>query len=462
MPNLIQWLSPSRPHHIVPASAGIETALMVGALSFLVGIGPAFGQTASGESVLNRPRLDYESFGLSFRALLGDKERSGPRKPADQFNVFTRLDVGAGYRSNVLRTPNDEKSSAFTKVTPRLAIQSDWDKHEVKLVVKADVDLFASEPDENKVDLSGRLGGRYDLANDDVARLDIEAARLQAVRGSADDVGPTFEPQIINRYTIAGGFSRGQDERVKLAANAQIIRYDYQWVDAQSRDEQDGTDFVLGGVAAISSDGPVGVFLAPGLSITSYDKSFNSGSIVYDLALGWNIDASALTAGSGKIGITHRDFDRSSDPDITSLLLVNNLLWNATPLISMRSDSFVQTDDTQNEAGIGKIGAGIDFNVDYELFDNLVFTSGVSYQNDRFKGINRTDDTFRYSLAAMYLIGERYFIRGDIGFESRRSDDATEEYNDTTIFLRFGLKNCCLSDAGLVDAFGEGVLDVFR
>lgn len=436
--------------------------LLSGALAVLLATGPAFGQAATGESVRKRPRLDYESFGLSFRALLGDKERSGPRKPADQLNVFTRVDVGAGYRSNVLRTPNNEKGSAFTSVIPRLAFRTDWDKHELSLMFKADTSLFASESGENKLDLIGRLGGRYDFGNDDVVQLNGEAARLQAIRGSADDVGPSFEPQIINRYTIAAGFSRGQDERVQLAANTQIIRYDYQRVDGLSRDEQDSTEFVFGAVAAIQSDGPIGLFFVPGLQHTSYDKSVNSNSIVYDLAMGWNIDVSPLTGGSGKIGVTHRDFDRSGDPDITSLLLENKLLWNATPLISLRSDAFVQTDDTQNEAGVGKVGAGIDFNVDYELFDNLVFTSGVSYQNDRFKGINRTDDTFRYTLAAMYLIGEHYFIRGDLGLESRRSDDAAEEYNDATVFLRFGLKNCCLSDTGLVDAFGEGVLDVFR
>jgi hypothetical protein len=462
MPNLIQWLHPYRPRLVFPGSAGIAMMLITGALAALLATGPAFGQAASSESVRNRPRLDYESFGLSFRAFLGDKERSGPRKPADQLNVFTRIDVGAGYRSNVLRAPNDEKSSAFTSVIPRLALRTDWDKHEVSVMFKADANLFASESGENKLDLIGRLGGRYDLGNDDVLQFNSEAAQLQAIRGSADDVGPGFEPQVINRYTIAAGFSRGQDERVKLAGNAQVIRYDYQSVDALPRDEQDSTEFIFGGVAAIQSNGPIGLFFVPGLQITAYDKSVNSNSIVYDLAMGWNIDVSPLTAGSGKIGVTRRDFDRSGDPDITSLLLQNNLLWNATPLISLHSNAFVQTDDTQNEAGVGKVGAGIDFNMDYELFDNLVFTSGVSYQNDRFKGINRTDDTFRFSLAAMYLIGEHYFIRGDLGLESRRSDDAAEEYNDATIFLRFGLKNCCLSDAGLVDAFGEGVLDVFR
>jgi hypothetical protein len=435
---------------------------LLGALSILIASGSAFGQNASGESVRERPRLDYESFGLSFRALLGDKERSGPRKPADQFEVFTRVDVGAGYRSNVLRTPNNEKSSALTTVAPRLAIRSDWDKHAMNLVVKADVDLFAAEPGENKVDLIGSMGGRYDLDSENALQLNLEAARLQAKRGSADDVGPTFEPQVINQYTLSSSFSRGQGEQIKLGANAQIIRYDYQRVDALSRDEQDSTDFALAGVAAVATDGAVGLFLVPGLQITTYDQNVNSDSIVYDLALGWKLDASVLTAGSGKIGVTHRDFDRSGDSDITSLLLENNLLWNATPLITLRSDAFIQTDDTQNEAGVGKIGAGVDFNIDYELFDNLVFTTGIGYQNDTFEGIDRTDDTFRYSLAAMYLIGEHYFIRGDIGFESRGSDDATEEYNDATIFLRFGLKNCCLSDGGLIDAFGEGVLDVFR
>jgi hypothetical protein len=462
MPNMIECLHPSRRGHVAPGFTGIALAVFVGMLSLLIVSDPVLGQNASGESVRKRPRLDYESFGLSFRALLGDKERSGPRKPADQLNVFTRVDVGAGYRSNVLRTPNAEKASAFTNVAPRLAIWTDWDKHSINLVMKADASVFASEPGENKVDLVGRLEGRFDLENDSGLKVEVEAARLQAARGSSNDVGPTFEPQVINRYTIGTGFGRGKDDDIKFAANAQIIRFDYQQVDALSRDDQDSIDFNIASALAISSDGPLRIFFVPRVLLTKYDEAVNSDSIVYDFAMGWNFDPSILTAGTGRIGITHRDFERSGDPDITSLLLENKLLWNATPLISMRSDAFVQTDDSQNEVGTGKIVAGIDFNVDYELFDNLVLTSGIGYQNDQFQGLERTDEILRYSLAAMYLIGEHYFIRGDLGFESRTSDNRAEEYNDATIFIRFGLKNCCLSDAGLINAFGEGVLDVFR
>jgi hypothetical protein len=462
MYNLIPCLHPFQSDRVGHVGHKIALILILGALYLLVSIASAFGQTASSESVRKRPRLDYESFGFSFRALLGDKERSGPRKPADQLNVFTKAEVGTGYRSNVFRTPSNEKGSAFTKVVPRAAIRSDWDRHEVSLLFKADAELLASESGENKVDLTARAGGRYDLVNDDILNVDAEAARLQAARGSSNDVGPTFEPQIINRYTLGLGFVRGETDAVRLSANAKIVRYDFERVDALSRDEQDSTDFIFGGVAAINTDGPVALFLVPGLRFETYDKDTNTGSTIYDLALGWKFNTNSVSAGDGRIGISRRDYDRSGDPDLTSLLAENNLLWNATPLISVRSDSFVRTEDTQTEAGIGKIAAGIDLNVDYELFENLVFTSGMSYQNDRFKGISRTDDTYQYSLAAMYLIGEHYFVRGDLGFESRRSDDASQEYDETTIFLRFGIKTCCLSDAGLIDAFGEGVLDVFR
>lgn len=462
MPNLIRRLNSIRRRHDHRGTIWFAMAAMIGVLSVSILSSPVLAQDATSESVRSKPRLDYESFGLSFRALIGDKERTGPRKPADQLNVFTRVDVGAGYRSNVLRTPDNEKASTFTSIEPRLAIHSDWDRHAVNMAVKANVNLFTAESGENKIDLVGTLNGRYEIQDDRVAQAGVELARLQSARGSADDVGPTFEPQIINRYTVSAGLSDGDTDELKLSGNAQLIRYDYQRVDGLSRDEQDSTEIVLGGVASVESDGAIGLFLLPGMQITKYDQNVNSDSIVYELAVGWSIDSSALTAASGRIGIAHRDFERKSESDITSLLWENKLLWNATPLISLRSDSFIQNDDSQAQAGVGRVGTGIDFNLDYELFDNLVFTTGIAYQNDSFKGIDRTDDTYRYSLAAMYLIGDRYFVRGDIGYESRTTDFVSEEYTDATVFLRFGMKACCLSDAGLIDAFGEGVFDVFR
>jgi hypothetical protein len=459
-PNQWRHLVPPLRKPLGPPRITIILAL-AGFASFLPNT-PALAQTAVSESVRERPRLDYESFGFSFRALLGDKERSGPRKLADQVNVFTGVDIGGGYNSNVLRAPNNEKGSTFTSVTPRVGFHTVWDRHAMNVVLKADARAYASQSSENKVDLAARAGGHYDLANDDVARVMVEAARMQAPRGSSNDAGPNFEPQVFNRYTVAAGFNRGKDEDLRLSANARVSRYDYERVDSLSRDALDSTEYLVNGAAAIVTDGPVDLFIVPGVLVTSYDQSVNSDSVVYDLALGWRADTSALTAASGKIGITRRDFDRSGETDITSLLFESRLLWNATPLITLRSDAYVQTDDAQSDAGVGKIGAGIDFNLDYELFENLVFTSGVSYQNDRFQGIDRTDDTVRYGLGAIYLIGERYFVRGDIGMASRGSDVASEEYDETTIFLRFGIKNCCLGDSGLVDAFAEGVRDVFR
>lgn len=441
---------------------GFLSVVILGILITVLPDGPVFGQTAVDESVRSRPRLDFESYGFSFRAFLGDKERSGPRKPADQLTVYTQVDAGAGYNSNVLRTADNEKASAFTSVTPRMAIHTDWDKHGMNLVLKADARVFASESSENKLDVTARVGGHYDLANDDIVQWNVEAARVQSPRGSSDDAGPSFEPQVVHRYTLGTQFSRGQDDDVKFRFDARAIRYDYQKVDALSRNELDSNEYIVNAIAAIGTGGAIDWFAVPGITITTYDQNVLSDSTVYDLALGWRVDASALTAAVGKIGITHRDFERAGDADITSLLLESKVWWNATPLITVRNDAFVQTDDAQSETGGGKITASVDLSLDYELFEHLVFTSTVGYRSDQFEGINRDDDTFHSSVGAMYLIGDRYFIRGDLGLESRDSTIASESYDETTLFLRFGVKNCCLGDKGPVNAFAEGVRDVFR
>ena len=72
-----------------------------------------------------RPRLDYENFVLPFQALLDDKDRSGRRKPADQQNVFTKVEIVGGKRSNVLRTPKNAKGLVFTSVMPKVRIRND-------------------------------------------------------------------------------------------------------------------------------------------------------------------------------------------------------------------------------------------------------------------------------------------------------------------------------------------------
>ena len=453
-----------------PTERGVGTGRMAGAavtmivtmLATLQITVPAIGQQAYQESVRLRPRLDYESFGFSFRALLGDRDRAGPRKPADQFVVYSRLETGTGYRANVLRTPDGARGSGFVKIKPVVAVRSDWDRHDVNFLFQADSEAFVSESDENKVDLKGRINGNYAFTFDRVASWQAELGRVQAVRGSGDDAGSAFEPQIINSYGIGLGYSDGTRQQIALAANAKFIHYDYEKVNGVSRDLLDYDEIKLGGTAALYSDGPLQLFVAPNLEMIKYDQDINSDSTTYDLALAWRYDASALTATDGRIGVTRRVFDQSSEETIDSLLLKANVLWNATPLITLSGELFSATSDTQKEAGIGSVTTGGQIVADYELLENLVFTSSFRYINDRFTGITRTDETFRYRFAAKYLIGEHYFIRADLGYESRKSDNALEEYDDATILFRFGMKACCLTDTGLVSAFGEGVRNVFR
>ena len=72
-----------------------------------------------------RLRPNYENFGLSFQALLDDKDRSGRRKPADQRNIFTKVEIVGGKRSNVLRTPKNAKGLVFTSVMLKVGIRND-------------------------------------------------------------------------------------------------------------------------------------------------------------------------------------------------------------------------------------------------------------------------------------------------------------------------------------------------
>jgi hypothetical protein len=77
-----------------------------------------------------------------------------------------------------------------------------------------------------------------------------------------------------------------------------------------------GSTFVKG-VAANGPQGAIVLFVVRGLRITKYDENTNSGSSIYDLAMGCRIDPDAITGPKGQIGVTRRDFDRSGIADIT-------------------------------------------------------------------------------------------------------------------------------------------------
>ena len=109
------------------ASAG---ATVLGLLAMLQAA-PAAAQSAGSDSVLGRPRPGYDAMGIDLFA--------GPKDPGSPFILYPTLDVSGGWDDNVFRDEDNVEDDFFIKVSPAIALVSDWVNHGLSLSARADI-----------------------------------------------------------------------------------------------------------------------------------------------------------------------------------------------------------------------------------------------------------------------------------------------------------------------------------
>lgn len=431
-------------------------------ISILIGLSAeiALAQDASKESVRGRPRLDFESYGLSLDLLSQPDDRSDSGRLVGSFDLFPRVTVDAGQDSNVTRVKNNEISSSVTDVKAEAALRSNWTNHEALLIVDVTDRRVAESSRENTTDARLAAAARIDVDDGLFARGFAEAKRDHIRRGNDADPGDAFEPLTFNQYLAGAVYDDRRDDQVYTRIVAEALYRDYNATDGVSRDSLDRAALNLRGLVGYSPGGEYDVFVSPSLlrQVFAEKVSEDQNSTRFTLSVGSSRDVTGVSAFNGRVGVSHRIFDESDRSSQTDFVLSGGLLWNLTPVISLTAGADIENQQSDDPRAGTKLSRSFNLGLDYDPFEQLIIGGYLSVANEDFKQIDREDDDLTFGANATYLINEHLFAGLRFEHEVSDSTDPTRTFDATTVMFRIGAKFCCRADDGFVNPFNLGRL----
>lgn len=360
-------------------------------------VGAADAQTydrGRNESVTQRERPDYQALGVT----------------AGGFNLYPKLQTEVGYTSNLFARDVNVESDTYFNVTPTVEAISNWGRHQLEATASLRLRRFVDHPSENQDGWLLHAGGRLDIHGQDAITGSLEAQKLYEERSSAQSPNAAAKPLPINAYV--GTLRAIHDfNRVRLSGGMLVRQLDYHnvpsiaggVVDVQGRDRIIYTGDVKGEYA-VSPD--TAVFVTTSYTDTEYRLHVptNHGSKQVQVLGGANFDLTALARGEVGLGYVSRKYDDRTFGQTKGFAASGDIQYFPTRTTTVSLALRRSVEDAIDFDGGGFFLSTATLTVDHELRRNILLNASGSYEEQKYKVLDRDNQTSRYEVGGTYLV----------------------------------------------------------
>ncbi len=381
-----------------------------------------------GETVMDRPRPDYDPVGVH----LGG------------FTLYPGVTVQESYDSNIYATPSNAVDDWITSVRPRVDLKSNWDEDSLNFHGGANIVRYANHDTENYEDYDFGADGKLVILHD---------ARMLGNAGYNLEHLPRSSPNSISNQreltqfsdTSAGLSGEKEFNWLSLKLDWNFDRYVFS--DAQSNSGaliawgrqnfnenrvtlHTGYEFVPGRQ----------VYLLGAYDRRSYDNDsdmsgFNRNSDGYTVGAGLKYDLTGILFADVFAGYREQDYRDSRLGSLLGPTGGAKLTWNVTRLTTITGSITRDVDETIFSNSAGYFATREDLKIDHELLRNLLINLTGGHEEDAFQGTERDDNVFNAGLGAQYLLSRMFQLKGGYTFQTRSSNQPGNSFDDHVVYL---------------------------
>jgi hypothetical protein len=396
-----------------------------------------------GSTVFNRARPDYDPLGIRYGS----------------FIINPSVGLSETYDSNIFATPTSTQSDVYTTLRPSIAINSNWNRHALGMAASGEFKWYASHDSENVNNFATDVHGRYDIANAEYLIGDVGYSLLHEDRSSPNAAFGTHPTE----YHVTGGYLGyvRNPTRLGFRLDSTITSYDYNNTSTGTgatiiQDDRDRVEYVVAPRLSYTIVDPYQVFVRVLGNMRQYN-SVDAGVLAVDgvsarrNSQGWEADAGGaieitrLITGEIYIGYLEQNFESPLFSDTSGIAGGGNVLWNVTPLTSVKASVSQSVAETTLIVGTTPASSSQETNltltVEHELLRNVLLLGSVGYVRDDYQGIVRTDNTYAANIGARYLWNRNWKATADLTYSSRSSSAVGVNYDRiiATIGISAGL-----------------------
>lgn len=423
-------------------NAGV--ALLTGAVLFALPHG-VWAQTAEGDSVQERARPDFTPIGIELDEFLGtvglvsEKTIEQKSSPLSSFTVFPTIGIGTRHDSNIFLTSTDEKADSSIIVSPGISIVSDWANHSLAFSASASIGRHQDYESEDYEDFQIQMSGGLNVDEYTTVSTVVGVAREHEGRDEEDDRGQGFDPTVSYNWFA--------DSTLEYKADALLVRGQlrFEFEDFQDSDGVDNGDQDVNRIDYALRLGyeftpGTTIFMEPNGDIRKFVRSRDASGLLQDNSafgtlFGVTFDATGVTFLEIGAGLTHREYDEPSFQSQTSLDFSGKLVWNPSYPFSVTGSAGTSTEESSTVGESGVLTNNYALRLDYEMLDNLIFSSGVAYSVGDNQELSRIDKDYTYDVAVDYFVSEYWGLKFTLAKTERHSTDDNESYDNIVAAL---------------------------
>ena len=373
------------------------------------------------------------------------------RRPASEEDPYAALGIrlgsitlrpaitnSIGYDTNPQRTSTPgTKGSAYSRHEGELAIQSDWNVHELKGQLRGGYLEFFRAKDASRPDAEGNLDLRLDATRD--TRILLESRlKLDTQRPGSPDLtaNVTGRPQIF-QYGGSAGISHDIN-RLQLTMRGSVDRSDYE--DARlsngtmlSQKDRNLTQYGLRLRAAYEVTPGIKPFVQAEIDQRDFDqKSDSSGyrrsSNGLTGRVGSTFEISQQLTGEVSGGYQDRKYDDTRLKNLRGFVGDASVLWSPTPLTTVTLRGAAELGDTTIAGSSGTTVRRATLEVAHALRRNLTVTGFTNFSRTEYDGQGLREDYKNVGARLEYKLTRTFAVRASFTHERLNSTAPGSDY----------------------------------
>jgi hypothetical protein len=379
-------------------------------------------------SVAERPRPSYDAVGIR----------------AGAFMILPQASVSEKYNDNIYATDTNETDDFITTLGASIAVNSGWSRHALNLNAGVSKDIYADNTGENRLDWNVGANGRLDATRDTRLSGGASYAQLHEDRGDPNSPAAAAEPTEYDLLSANAAFDQ-RFNRLTARVSGGYENYDYKDVAATGggiidQDDRDRVQYEEALRFGYDVSPDTNVYVQGTLNQRDYDLSpptvpTNRDSDGYAVAVGSDFRLSSLAQGGIFVGYQSQSYDNPAFSDVSGLSYGADVEWYTTPLTTVTFSAAATVEETTSVGASGYLSQTVGIRVDHELLRNVLLNGRVSYANDDYEGISRTDDIVRAGLGVDYLVNRNFTLGLGYDFTNKNSNVAGVDYTRNQIGL---------------------------
>ncbi len=411
-------------------------ATTTGFVALMAATGASAQSVPANVGVADRTRSEYDPVG----ARLGS------------FILLPRVETSVAYDDNIYAARADKVSDEILTITPAARLSSQWQRNRLDINALYSRNFYASRGSESNSNYQVDAAGILDVSRQTQVRLQALAGRFIESRTDINSFSAIASPTRFTRVSGRAGLDH-QFNTLAVSAEAGVQKLSYSDTrlidntvfDQSFRDNvlTDGTLRLRYGlrtgtafVVQVSAD-KLHYNNAPPPVLGAVANRDTSG---YRVEGGLILELSSLIYGDVRIGYLHRNTADPTIKNVSGLSFAANVLWNVTPLTSVRLIANRSVEDSVSRIVAGNLRSQGTLTVDHELLRNVLLNASVRYANISPIGPVSDSQELEFRAGATYYLNRRFGLRASYRLYDRSSkvfQEFTSNRLTATLITRF-------------------------